>query len=178
MSAAAPLWLCFVAQVINVIGDSFGQRAARVSYKISRRHFIMALSCIYGFQMFVWPWRHPAIPTWLHKTNLDEKHHGLLRAAQVLPSLWWLTNPNPSFHATPKHFTSYPFSSLSPSSRLCTHYSSFYQSFSTTNAITHGGWTHSIIPTVRVVLTLKVERNWPLLRPPSQGGHGEVLSPE
>jgi hypothetical protein len=50
---AAPLWLCFLAQGMSVIGDSFGQRTARVYHHSSRRHFITALAVVSCLQMFV-----------------------------------------------------------------------------------------------------------------------------
>eukprot|EP00760_Papus_ankaliazontas_P008166 PhM_4_TR13681/c0_g1_i1/m.75395 len=53
MGGAAPLWLCFVAQGMSVIGDAFGQRTSRVAHKQSRRRFIMALAIVSPLQMLI-----------------------------------------------------------------------------------------------------------------------------
>jgi len=52
MGAAAPLWICFLAQGMSVLGDAFGQRSARIYHKNSRRHFIIALTSVSCLQMF------------------------------------------------------------------------------------------------------------------------------
>ena len=54
MSQTAPLWLCFLAQLISVVGDCIGQRTARrYMTHASRRRFVLGLVLVSSVQMFV-----------------------------------------------------------------------------------------------------------------------------
>ena len=51
--AAAPLWVCFLPQLVSVAGDSFGQRSSRVFHHGNRRRFILGLVAVSCLQMFL-----------------------------------------------------------------------------------------------------------------------------
>jgi hypothetical protein len=51
--AAAPLWICFLPQLVSVTGDSFGQRSSRVYHHGNRRRFILSLVVVSCLQMFL-----------------------------------------------------------------------------------------------------------------------------
>jgi hypothetical protein len=47
-----PFWVVFVVQVVSVVGDVFGQRAARKDFKGSTRRMLLALTVVSGLQVF------------------------------------------------------------------------------------------------------------------------------
>ena len=54
MSKAAPLWICFLPQLVSVTGDCIGQRTARTYMtNSSRRRFVLGLVMVSSIQMFV-----------------------------------------------------------------------------------------------------------------------------
>jgi hypothetical protein len=49
----APVWLLLLIQAVSVVGDSVGQRCARVVHKHSERRFMLGMCVISCLQMFV-----------------------------------------------------------------------------------------------------------------------------
>ncbi|EFA81826.1 hypothetical protein PPL_05058 [Heterostelium album PN500] len=53
MSNKPPIYIMLAAQLLSVVGDSFGQRVSRVNFKHSPRHMMIGLCLMTAIQMFV-----------------------------------------------------------------------------------------------------------------------------